>query len=348
MNYAFITGGLGFIGSFIARQLIEKNHVDKVVCLDHFGRYVDSVRPEFSDYRKLRLEGILDRVIIERGDAKFFSMLARLIDKYRPLYIFHLASVPLAKLDNLNTEEALEGNVESTSNIMEVVGQLSQRSGYKPARFVYTSSSMVYGDFIGDVATEENPTNPKEIYGTMKLAGEVITQGLGRYFDIPITIIRPSAVYGPTDMNRRVSQIFIEKAFMEEKLKVQGADEALDFTYVRDITNGFVLAATSEQGVGEVFNITYGKAHTLLEYVICLQKHFPNLQYEITKRDDFRPKRGTLSIDKARKLIGYEPKYSLQDGVDEYVAFIKKHHPMFKNIASSNENRYVEKHGYNF
>lgn len=335
MDYAFITGGLGFIGSFIARQLIEENHVDKVVCFDHFGRYVDSARPEFSDYRNLRLEGIADRVIIERGEAKFFSVLAKLIDKYRPLYIFHLASVPIAKLDNLNTEEALEGSVEGTSNIMEVIGQLSKRDGYKVKRFVYASSSMVYGDFVSDMATEEHPTNPREIYGTMKLAGEVVTQGLGRYFDIPTTIIRPSAVYGPTDMNRRVSQIFIEKAFMGEKLKVHGADEALDFTYVKDVVNGFILAATSEQGVGEVFNIAYGKAHTLLEYVICLQKSFPNLQYEITERDTFRPKRGTLSIDKARKLIGYEPKYSLQDGVDEYVAFIKKHHPMFKNIASS-------------
>jgi nucleoside-diphosphate-sugar epimerase len=335
MDFALITGGLGFIGSFIARQLIEENRVDKVVCLDHFGRYVDSVRPEFADYRKLRLEGISDRVIIERGESKFFSVLAKLIDKYRPLYIFHLAAVPLAKLDNLSTEEALEGNVESTSNIMEVINQLGERDGYKPKSFVYTSSSMVYGDFISDVATEEHPTNPKEIYGTMKLTGEVVAKGLGRYFDIPTTIIRPSAVYGPTDMNRRVSQIFIEKAFMGEKLKVQGADEALDFTYVKDIANGFVLAATSEEGAGEVFNITSGKARTLLEYVMCLKKHFPDLKCEITERDAFRPKRGTLSIDKARKLLKYEPKYSLQEGVDEYVAFIKRYHPFFKKNSSN-------------
>ncbi len=333
MNYAFITGGLGFIGSFITRQLLEENHVDKVVCLDHFGRYIDSVRPGFSDYRNLRMEGILDRVIIERGEAKFISVLAQLIDKYRPVYIFHLASVPVAKLNNLNTEEALEGTVESTGNIIEVIGQLHKKDGYRPKRFVYTSSSMIYGDFVSDVATEEHPTNPKEIYGTMKLAGEVVTQGLGRYFNIPTTIIRPSAVYGPTDMNRRVSQIFIEKAFAGEKLVVQGADESLDFSYVKDVASGFVLAAASEKGAGEVFNITHGKAHTLLEYVMCLKKHFPDLQYEVTERDAFRPRRGTLSIEKARKLLGYEPRYSLQAGVDEYVAFMKKHPPMLIDTA---------------
>jgi len=340
MTYAFITGGLGFIGSFIARQLLMEDHVDKVVCFDHFGRYINSVDPTFIDYRSFRLEGIVDRVIIERGEAKFFSVLAKLIDTYRPLYIFHLAAVPLAKLDNLNTEEALEGTVKSTSNIMEVINQLNKRDGYKPDRFIYASSSMVYGDFVNKVATEEHSLNPKEIYGTMKLAGEVVVQGLGKYFNIPITIIRPSAVYGPTDMNRRVSQIFIEKAFMDKKLKVYGVDEALDFTYVKDVAKGFVLAATSKQGRGEIFNITYGKAHAMMEFVMCLKKHFPNLHYEITERDNSRPRRGTLSIDKARKLLKYEPKYSLQEGVDEYVAFIKEHHPFFKKIYLINENQH--------
>jgi len=94
-----------------------------------------------------------------------------------------------------------------------------------------------------------------------------------------------------------------------------------------------VLAAASEKGAGEVFNITHGKAHTLLEYVMCLKKHFPDLQYEVTERDAFRPRRGTLSIEKARKLLGYEPRYSLQAGVDEYVAFMKKHPPMLIDTA---------------
>jgi len=333
MTSAFITGGLGFIGSFIARQLVEESLVDTVVSLDHFGRYVDTTRPEFFDYRRLRLTGIDQHVIIERGEAKHYSVLSRLIDKYRPRYIFHLAALPLAKLDNLNTEEALEGTVNSTSNLLEVLGQLNERTGYKPERFIYASSSMVYGDFISDVASEEHATSPKEIYGTMKLAGEVITQGLGRYFDIPYTIVRPSAVYGPTDMNRRVSQIFLEKALLGEKINVHGADEKLDFTYVKDVALGFVLAATHANAVGEVFNITYGKAHTLLDYVNAVKVHVPDLQYEIIERDAFRPKRGTLSTEKARTLLGYEPRYSLQAGVDEYVAFVKKHHPLFKESS---------------
>lgn len=332
MKIALITGGMGFIGSFIARQLLEEGRVDRVVCLDHFGRYVDSTRPEFTDYRKIRFEGIFDKIIIERGESKYFSVMCNIFEKYQPDFVFHLAALPLAKLDNLNTQEAVEGSVQSTSNILEIIGQIKDRNSYCPKRFIYASSSMVYSDFVSDIALEDHPTRPKEIYGTMKLAGEVITQGLGQYFNIPFTIIRPSAVYGPTDMNRRVSQIFIEKALRGKKIEVQGADEKLDFSYVKDVANGFVLAAMHDNAIGEIFNITYGKAHTLLEFVLCLKKHFPNLEYQITERDTFRPKRGTLSIEKAKKLLGYEPKYNLQEGIDEYVACVRKHHTLLKKV----------------
>lgn len=324
MKYAIITGGLGLIGSNIARQLIENNHVDKVVCLDHFGRYVSTLKNGFMDYRALRIKGIEDKIIVERGDSKYYSIVHNLLEKYKPDYIFHLAALPLAKLDNLNCQEALEGSVETTTAFLECINTINKHSGYLPKRFVYASSSMVYGDFQASIATEEHPTNPKEIYGTMKLSGEIITRGLGNFYNIPFSIIRPSAVYGPTDMNRRVSQIFMDKAFNNEILKINGADESLDFTYVKDIAKGFILSATNDSGIGETFNITHGKAHTLLEYVQELEKYFPNIEYEVTPRDEFRPMRGTLCIDKAKTLLGYEPNYTLEKGIYEYYHFLKE------------------------
>lgn len=324
-SYALITGGAGFIGSHVAQRMLADGHVDHVVLLDHFGRYTDSARAGFTDYRSFRLKPIEDRIIVERGEAKFGALLVRLLGKYKPKYIFHLAALPLAKLGNLNAEEAREGAVDATGSIIEVVHELHELTGYMPERFVYASSSMVYGDFVVDPATEDHPTAPKEIYGTMKLAGEVVTRGLCGFYNIPYAIVRPSAVYGPTDMNRRVSQIFIEKALRGETLNVQGADEALDFTYIKDIAAGFVRAATEPKAVGETFNVTSGRAATLLDFVKCVQEHVPGVKYEVTDRDAFRPKRGTLSVEKAKRLIGYEPKYTLSTGVAEYVAFMREH-----------------------
>jgi len=327
MNYGLITGGLGFIGSYIIRQLIYEKIIDKAVALDHYGEYISPLSPEFIDYRKLRFKGIEKEVIIERGEAKYANVLFRILGKYKPKYIFHLAALPLAKIENLNTEETMEGTVISTANIFEICDFLKKQQNYEPERIVYTSSSMVYGDFQYIPVDENHPTNPKEIYGTMKLAGEIIVRGLSNFYGFKSTIVRPSAVYGPTDMNRRVSQIFLEKAMSGKKITVHGKDESLDFTYVKDVAKGFVLAATHPNGIGETFNITYGKAHTLLEYVLELKKYFPDLEYEVVERDPFRPKRGTLSIEKAQKMIDYKPEYDLSAGVKEYVEFVKKYHP---------------------
>ena len=114
----------------------------------------------------------------------------------------------------------------------------------------------------------------KEIYGTMKLAGEVATKGLCNFYNIPYTIIRPSAVYGQTDMNQRVTQIFLEKAIEGETLIINGKDEKLDFTFVEDLANGSILAALSKKALNQTFNITFGKAMTLYQYVKILTKYF--------------------------------------------------------------------------
>ncbi len=325
MKTVLITGGLGFIGAQIAKEMIQDNIVDKAILLDHYGGFINPLTDDFQDYRKYRLEGIEDKVVIERGETRNSIIMTKLIDKYRPEYIIHTAALPLAKIDNLNAAEAREGSVDSTATILEIINYFKLKDGYCPSRFTYFSSSMVYGDFQSEIATESHQKRPKEAYGTMKLAGEVVARGLAGFYDIPYTIVRPSAVYGPTDMNRRVSQIFIEKALNKQKIKVHGEDEKLDFTYIKDIAHGAILASVREEGKNEDFNITHGKAHTLLDYVNCLKAYFPDLDYEILPRDAFRPKRGTLSIEKAEKLIGYSPKYSLKEGVDEYVKFVQKH-----------------------
>ena len=124
-------------------------------------------------------------------------------------------------------------------------------------------------------------------------------------------------------MNKRVSQIFVDKAMKGEILNIHGKNEFLDFTYVKDVANGFVLSATSKI-FGEDFNITNGKAHTLIDFAKILKKNLgKNLHFKILKRDSFRPKRGTLSINKAEKLLKYKPNYTLEKGLREYIYFKK-------------------------
>ena len=304
MSTALVTGGLGFVGSYIAKDLIDNKIVDKVICLDSFVNYVNVTDKNFLDYRKTRLEDFSNEIIVERGDAKFYGVISNLIEKYRPKYIFHLASLPLAKIDNLNVEEAFESSVTATSNIIQICSSIK---GYKPERFIYTSSSMVYGNFQENEVTEESKCNPIEIYGSAKLSGEIATKGLCNYFKIPWTIVRPSAVFGPTDMNNRISQLIIDKALQKETINIYGKDEKLDFTYVKNLSLGFVSVATHKNGINQIFNITNGKAHTLVQFLEEVKRYIPDVNYVIKERDESRPIRGTLSNEKIHNLINFKP-----------------------------------------
>ena len=283
---------------------------------------MNPTKENFYDFRKKRLDLIKNK-IIERCDTNNFKSVFEIIKKHQPEIIFHTAALPLAKLDNLNTDEAKIGSVDSTVNLLDAIVLLSKiEKNYNCKRFIYISSSMVYGDFKASKVNEKSPVNPKESYGTMKLAGEIITKGISKLHNIPYTIIRPSAVYGPTDMNRRVSQIFIENAFTNKQIEIEGKNEKLDFTYIEDLAKGCVLAGTKKEGINEIFNITYGKGQKLYSFVMILKKIFPNLRFKIKPRDITKPSRGTLSINKAKKLLNFKPKHSLKIGVKRYVQYL--------------------------
>ena len=321
MKTALVTGGLGFIGSNLVKILLKRKIVSRCIILDSFAGFINPLKENFSDLRKYRFKE-KKNILIERGDAKDFRLIYKILNLYKPKLVFHTAAIPLSKIENLNANESKMGSVDTTTNILECINFFQNKKKYKINRFVYISSSMVYGDFKKNKVSETSKLSPKEIYGTMKLSGEIVTRGLCKFYNIPFTIIRPSAVYGPTDMNNRVSQIFIEKAQKGQTIKIQGKDEKLDFTFVEDLANGCILAATKKNGVNETFNITYGKAETLYKFVMVLSKHFKKLKYKIEKRDSFRPKRGTLSINKAKRLLNYKPIYNLEKGIKKYLNFV--------------------------
>jgi UDP-glucose 4-epimerase len=322
MKTALITGGLGFIGTHIAIDLLKNKKVKRCILLDNFGGYMNPTKKSFYDFRKKRLDLIKNK-IIERCDTNNFKSVLEIIKKHQPEIIYHTAALPLAKLDNLNTDEAKIGSIDSTVNLLDSIVLVQKiNKKYKCKRFVYISSSMVYGDFKTNKVNELSTVKPKEAYGTMKLAGEIITEGIGKLNNIPYTIIRPSAVYGPTDMNRRVSQIFIESAFTDKEIQIEGKDEKLDFTFIDDLAKGCVLAGTKDKGINQIFNITYGKAQSLYSYVMNLKKFFPNLKFKVKPRDKTKPSRGTLSINKAKKLLKFNPKYSLKIGIKKYIQFL--------------------------
>ncbi len=328
MKTFFITGGQGFIGYHICKELLKdpENRVVTYDALKYFLPLDDSLWGYYLDYRNKNLRS--DRLIKVRGDVVNKSRLEEILKEHKPDVIMHLAALPVAAVSHLNYEESYENILTTTISLLDVIKNLDK----KPERLIYTSSSMVYGDFrrdeFGEIisATEDQTCNPKGIYDAMKLCGEILVKTYNKRFSIPYVIVRPSAVYGPTDVNRRVTEIFVMNMLTGKDLILEnGGEHMLDFTYVEDLARGFALAATSERALGETFNITRGKGRKIKELADILKNLVPESRSRIISEpaNVYRPNRGTLNITKAKTLLGYEPQFSLEEGMKQYVQFIR-------------------------
>ncbi len=318
MARVLVTGGAGLIGSHLVREMLDAGH--NVLALDAFTQYRMPTVNEDAGYNfDYRMNKLLAGAQVLRGNVCDKDHLRRQFVSFQPDCVVHFAAMPLADMAIEFSEEALGCIINGTVNLLEIARDM-------PAirRFVYISSSMVYGDFERDPIPEDATTSPKEIYGGMKLAGEQLVKVYSQRYDIPFTIVRPSAVYGPSDNNRRVLHTFLMNAIQGHKLRVKNAETTrLDFSYVKDVALGIRLAALSPRGRGEIFNITRGEGRTLEEAVRIIRCLYPSTSIEYVTGSSFRPRRGALDISKARRLLGYAPMVNLEDGINRYAQYIE-------------------------
>jgi nucleoside-diphosphate-sugar epimerase len=152
------------------------------------------------------------------------------------------------------------------------------------------------------------------------MCGEYIVKSYNQVFDLPYTIIRPSALYGERCVSRRVGQIFIENAIRGQKIIINGdGSEKLDFTYIKDFIQGIALCINSKNAKNQIFNLTYGEGRSINQLIEILKKEFPSIEIETKDREKFTPERGTLSVEKAKKLLDYKPSYPIEKGYIEYI-----------------------------
>ena len=236
-----------------------------------------------------------------------------IFERFNPELVIHLASFPRQKVVNANPQAGAKVMSEGLLNLLE----LSTKHGVK--KFVYTSSSMVYGDFTDDVK-EDTICKPQGQYGILKLAGEWLIKDYTRKTGgtLSHTIIRPSAVYGPLDVEDRVISKFMLAALRGQTLKVNGAGETLDFTYVDDAADGIVGAALSANTGNKTYNITKSHSWTLLDAANLAVEIAGSGSVECRDKDPDFPSRGALNIDSARRDFGYDPKVDVAEGFQKY------------------------------
>lgn len=310
-----VTGGLGLIGHNVVTRLQDLGH--QVSIVDNKTNYgiipQDEINYLISEReKKVVNEKFFDTLsFIYNKDIAHVGEMDRVFHVEEPEIVIHMASFPRQKVVNANPALGSRTMSEGLLNLLEASNK------YEVRKFIYLSSSMVYGNFTDDVK-EDAVCKPIGQYGIMKLAGEWLVRDYSRKTNLVHTIIRPSAVYGPLDVEDRVISKFLLTAMRGEVIKVNGASETLDFTYVDDAADGIVAASLSDNTDNNTYNITKSHSRSLLGAANLAVSLVGKGTIEVRDKDIDFPSRGSLNIDAARRDFGYDPKVDVEEGFQKY------------------------------
>jgi dTDP-glucose 4,6-dehydratase len=319
MKVVWVAGGAGFIGSHLCKKLLENNY--HVVCLDNLITGSEEnvapflYNPHFTFIRQ---------DIIKFSEQKENKLL-------EPDFIFHLASPasPNGKSERSYIAFPLETmlvNSQGTHNLLEIAKNSS-------ARFLFASTSEVYGDpdvspqsedYFGNV----NPNGIRSVYDEAKRFSEAMTMAYVRKFSLDARIVRIFNTYGPhmqIDDGRVVSN-FIVQALKNEPLTIYGdGSQTRSFCYVDDLVEGLFKLMFVDGLQGEVVNIGNPNEKKIVEFATIVKeliKTDSEIIFEPLPSDD--PKQRRPDISKAKRLLDWEPKVSLEEGLQKTVEYFKK------------------------
>lgn len=321
-----LIGGAGMIGHNLALELNRLGNDVTIIdflSINNFTTLLADSSKQFALYRKMTLErfDLLEwaKVPILPIDARDYHQLSKAIGKIKPDVIIHLAAVAHIDRSNKDPYSTFDHSYRTLENALDVAKAVGV------SHFIFFSSSTAYGNFSQPTLNEESRCSPFGIYGTLKLNGENSVISHNQVFDLPYTIVRPCALYGPRCISGRVVQKFIESGITGGSINIQGdGKDREDFTYIDDLIDGVVKVINQpENSIGEIFNITAGKARGIGELAFHVKQRFPETVITFSERDKMKPMRGTLSVEKAKRLLGYVPRYSLEKGLDKYIDWYK-------------------------
>jgi nucleoside-diphosphate-sugar epimerase len=320
-----LVGGCGFIGHNLALELKSAGHsvtvIDSLAINNILTFTGDDIKNKnlYNSILNNRID-LLKKANVDLliQDAREYHAMSRLIERIQPDIIIHLAAVSHANKSNKDPHTTFDHSLRTLENTLDLARN-------NKAHVIYISSSMVYGNFEKQEVDENDKCDPIGIYGSLKFSGELIVKAYNQVFDLPYTIIRPSALYGERCVSRRVGQIFIENSLQDLEINVNGdGEDKLDFTYIEDLVSGLKLCCENENSINQTFNLTYGSAKKISELINILKSEFPKTKINFKEREKFMPERGTLSIKKAKDLLGYEPKNPIESGYIKYIQWYKE------------------------
>lgn len=306
LMHALVTGVAGFVGSHLVEALVGSGY--RVTGIDSLVPYYD-LEQKKANLSQLEVLGGFDFVEADLNSIDLVELLEN-ID-----VVFHQAGQPGVRASWSEFPSYIEHNVNATHRLLEATGTAGV------GRFVYASSSSVYGDALAYPTTEQTLPLPKSPYGVSKLAAEHLCGVYARNWGLPTVSLRYFTVYGPRQRPDMAMHRLVEAALSGQSFPLFGTGEQIrDFTFVDDVVAANLAAAQKPLAAGTVLNIAGGSATTMLE-VIDLVEQLTDKPVELDRRPEEAGDVGRTSgaINLASELLGWRPKVTTEEGLARQV-----------------------------
>jgi NAD dependent epimerase/dehydratase len=314
-----VTGAGGFIGGHLTEHLVELGANVKA-----FVRY--NSRNDWGLLELLPKEK-LNKIEVVMGnlkDADAVRNAAKNID-----IIFHLGSLIAIPYSYIHPRETIETNILGALNVLTAAKENSIE------KFVHTSTSEVYGTARYVPIDENHPLQGQSPYSASKIGADKIAESFYKSFDLPVAIIRPFNTYGPRQSARAVIPTIITQALTNKKIFLGSLHPTRDYTYVKDVVEGFIKVAESPKSVGEVTNIGSNFEISIGDLANKIISFAGKNAEIITDTARVRPRDSEVERlwcdnTKAMELVGWTPTTSLEKGLKETIEWISKHIDLYK------------------
>lgn len=308
----FLTGGAGFIGTKLCDTLSKEN---EILIYDNLNR------------NSIKNTNLLDKNNIKliQGDILDFEHIKNTVDEFKPDMVIHLAAV--AGIDTVirNPVNTMKVNMIGTYNVLEAIKDLNIE------RFIDFSTSEVFGSYAYKV-DEKDTTNLAPVgearwtYSVSKLAGEHLAHSYYKEYGVPIVTVRPFNIYGPGQVGEGAIHQFVKRAIADEEIQIHGdGDQIRSWCYVEDFVQGILLCIEKDEAVGHSFNIGNPRGTVTISMLAKLVKDIAQSKSEIV----YIPKTYVdvdlriPSVDKAKEILGYMPKYDLEAGLKKTIEWYR-------------------------
>jgi dTDP-glucose 4,6-dehydratase len=315
-----VTGAGGFIGSHLVERLVRDGHTVRAF-VRYNGRddrgHLDRIDPE-----------VKSAIEVHRGDLKDAEAVRHAVEGC--VRVYHLGALIAIPYSYQNPLDVVQTNVTGTAHVLDAC-----RASKALERVVLTSTSEVYGTATYVPIDESHPLQGQSPYAASKIGSDALGLSYHKSFDLPVTVLRPFNTFGPRQSARAIIPTIISQALARSRVKLGSLDPRRDLTYVEDTALGFARIAECDAAIGKVVNIGRGSDLTIGELVDRIASRIG--KPIVVEADEARVRPAKSEVGRllagtslAKELFGWEPRFSLDEGLDRTISWVRENLATFR------------------